>query len=308
MFGTSDGPGNSGSGPVPPARLPGLSESCLPRGRLQVSDTGMPQDIWMVARTVEDVTPIYPIYHHYFLMVLAWSGAAQLQLDMETVPLNEGEILLLLPYQFHHYTVDVPEDRLWMMISFAGVEPSPYVALRNRPLPITGSMSRIANDIVETRLDTTASHRYRNQRLALLVSSMLNEMLETGRQRRGGDARANELESFALARMREVADHVVAHRHQSITINDLARHFAISASHLRESFKSTIGISLGDFIRRTRIQHTCETLLNTDLTCSEIAAKHGFSSLYTFSRSFKAEFGLSPTAYRKRVRTVTTPV
>ncbi len=38
------------------------------------------------------------------------------------------------------------------------------------------------------------------------------------------------------------------------------------------------------------------------LTCSQIAEQHGFSSLCTFSGSFKAEFGLSPSAYRQRLR------
>lgn len=283
-------------------RLRELSEDCARQDKLRVSEGNLPRDLWIVARTATDQVPIVPIYHHRFLLILAWSGAARLQLDQESVLLEEGDILLVLPYQFHHYTLDVPEKRVWLMLGFEGVEPAPYLSLRNRPLPMAAGMRQTAHEIVETRLRQDVGERYRNQHLALLFAGLLNDMLEAARLPRRRPREAGDFDNPALERMRRVADHVVAHRQEPMTIARLARHFAISGSYLRESFKSAIGVSLGDFIRRTRIHHTCRALLETDLTCSEIALEHGYSSLYTFSRSFKAEFGVSPTAYRRRLR------
>ena len=53
-------------------------------------------------------------------------------------------------------------------------------------------------------------------------------------------------------------------------------------------------------VRRVRLQHAARLLQATGLSVGEVAWASGFVSPYHFSRSFRTELGLAPTAYRRR--------
>jgi AraC-like DNA-binding protein len=57
-------------------------------------------------------------------------------------------------------------------------------------------------------------------------------------------------------------------------------------------------MSPGEFIRNVRLKHAAKLLLCNAGNVSEIAYTVGFNDSKYFSRSFKAEFGLTPTEYR----------
>lgn len=79
-------------------------------------------------------------------------------------------------------------------------------------------------------------------------------------------------------------------------------HFAAdmgtSKSTLHRKLKSLTGMSPGEFIRNVRLKHAAKLLLCNAGNVSEIAYTVGFNDSKYFSRSFKAEFGLTPTEYR----------
>jgi AraC-like DNA-binding protein len=60
-----------------------------------------------------------------------------------------------------------------------------------------------------------------------------------------------------------------------------------------------VGLSLGDYILRSRMNRACALLGDSTMNVSEVAAACGFGSLYSFSRAFKKRRGLSPSAFRK---------
>jgi signal transduction histidine kinase/ligand-binding sensor domain-containing protein/DNA-binding response OmpR family regulator len=73
-----------------------------------------------------------------------------------------------------------------------------------------------------------------------------------------------------------------------------------SKSTLHRKLKSLTGMSPGEFIRNIRLKHAAKLLLSNAGNVSEIAYSVGFNDSKYFSRSFKAEFGLTPTEYRDK--------
>lgn len=73
-----------------------------------------------------------------------------------------------------------------------------------------------------------------------------------------------------------------------------------SKSTLHRKLKSLTGMSPGEFIRNIRLKHAAKLLLCNAGNVSEIAYSVGFNDSKYFSRSFKAEFGLTPTEYRDK--------
>jgi AraC-like DNA-binding protein len=81
--------------------------------------------------------------------------------------------------------------------------------------------------------------------------------------------------------------------------SELARKLLISDSQLYRKLKAITGKSTAVFIRSIRLNHAKELLVNTDQSVSEIAYQVGFNDPSWFSRAFKDEFGISPSATSK---------
>jgi AraC-like DNA-binding protein len=76
-----------------------------------------------------------------------------------------------------------------------------------------------------------------------------------------------------------------------------AAHY-ISVRHLYKVLAES-GISLADWIRTRRLEACRQELERTSsTTVATIARRHGFSNMSSFSRAFRAEYGLSPREWR----------
>lgn len=82
------------------------------------------------------------------------------------------------------------------------------------------------------------------------------------------------------------------------SVVDITKSIGISRSVLHVKMKSLLNISMGDYIRKRRLNRACE-LLHDGYNISETAYQTGFSDPNYFSRCFKKEFGITPTEYQK---------
>ena len=64
-------------------------------------------------------------------------------------------------------------------------------------------------------------------------------------------------------------------------------------------FKQKTGVTVMEYILKTRIVMAMELLGEATLTVTEISEACGFSSVSYFSRAFKNETGVSPLKYKK---------
>ena len=82
----------------------------------------------------------------------------------------------------------------------------------------------------------------------------------------------------------------------------LADHMNTSLTTLNRKVKSITGTNTTNYIRLSKLGRASRLLMNTDMYMGEIQAVCGFESPSYFSRSFKAEFGMTPSEYRKKMR------
>ena len=82
------------------------------------------------------------------------------------------------------------------------------------------------------------------------------------------------------------------------TLQELARTAGMSRSTFAERFKRLVGSSPMDYLTRWRMGIASQPLANTNLRVSEIAARVGYVSEFSFSRAFKRMRGMAPTTYR----------
>ena len=81
-------------------------------------------------------------------------------------------------------------------------------------------------------------------------------------------------------------------------IPELVRVIGVSRAQLYRKFKALTGQSIGHYFRSLRL-HKAKTLLKTtSLNITEIAFETGFKDPAYFTRTFKEEFGKTPSQVR----------
>jgi len=61
-------------------------------------------------------------------------------------------------------------------------------------------------------------------------------------------------------------------------------------------------VTIGEFVRKLRIEHACAQLLKGDFPLAAIALQAGFVDQSHFSKVFKLYVGMTPHKYRNMVR------
>lgn len=96
--------------------------------------------------------------------------------------------------------------------------------------------------------------------------------------------------------------HVNVHYLEKRTIKEYAEMLSVSEDHLAKSVKSVTGKTAYSYIFNRTIKEAKSLIAFTSLTYSEIAYQLKFSDTSNFSKYFKRETGLSPSAYRNSLK------
>lgn len=83
---------------------------------------------------------------------------------------------------------------------------------------------------------------------------------------------------------------------------DVLRHVPVARRSLEVGFRRWLGRTIGQEIRRVRIEHAKTLLLETELPGPDLAVRCGFNYASRLSEAFKKVTGLTPTEFRRRAR------
>ncbi len=100
-------------------------------------------------------------------------------------------------------------------------------------------------------------------------------------------------------RTQKIIDHIDQCCTRKITLQELADLAGVSKEHLTRIFRTELGMTPGEYIRRRRVRIAMQMLEQTDLSISRISEFLAFSSQPYFQKVFKEETGVTPLAFRK---------
>ena len=104
------------------------------------------------------------------------------------------------------------------------------------------------------------------------------------------------------SRITEITAFVEENYSQHISLNDLAEHLHLTYSYLSRYLKKSLGINFLDYLTQVRIRHAVEDILYTDKSMTHVAVDNGFVNSPAFNKAFKECYGITPTAYREKMR------
>jgi AraC-like DNA-binding protein len=151
-------------------------------------------------------------------------------------------------------------------------ELSPFVA---RALPALGGKEQLAWEELAVHLVT---------RTARMVSGL------------SSDRRAPT--PSAVARVTRAVRRIECHPDGELTLAGLSREAGLSPYHFLRTFESVTGVTPHQYVLRARLRQAAMQLALEPARVLDVALDCGFGDVSNFNRSFRAEFGVSPGAYR----------
>ena len=107
-----------------------------------------------------------------------------------------------------------------------------------------------------------------------------------------------------MLRSRDAMDRAFA---EPLDVHRLAQIAAMSEAHFIRTFRATFGETPHRYLQRRRVERAMFLLRTTDTSVTDICFDVGFSSLGTFSRTFRDVVGEPPSVFRERGRMAVAP-
>lgn len=104
------------------------------------------------------------------------------------------------------------------------------------------------------------------------------------------------------ARIEFARELIHEHFSEPLTLSAIADLVGLHPVYLAQAFRKAYGNSVGEYVRRLRIEFACRQLSNIAIPVARIAAEAGFFDQSHFTRTFKRLMGMTPAEFRKSLR------
>jgi AraC family transcriptional regulator len=135
--------------------------------------------------------------------------------------------------------------------------------------------------------------RQRDAATPLTIEGLVLEMLaEVSRQQTNCETKQSP------QWLTQVREFVHEHFSEGLTTNEISQVVGIHPVHLARVFRHHYRMTIGDYIRRLRVEDAARQIRSSRLPLLEIGLAAGFSDQSHFCRIFKRYIGATPSAYR----------
>ena len=223
-------------------------------------------------------------------------GSLHSVVDGQDVILNQGDMMLYGPNQWHMQYADIGVAPRFVTISFTlqGEEPKDlYNRKFTSPQKAIGYLQQILR---ESELGQEGAGECILSLLNLLLVALGRETKVVGKPQLSNSAN-NENEIIRASQQ-----FIGAHVQQKLSVPMVAKGVDVSPSYLTALFHKHLQISPGEYIRRIKLQQSKQMIREGNLNFTQIAESLQYSTVHHFSRQFKEKFGLTPTEYARSVR------
>ena len=222
-------------------------------------------------------------------------GQLHCVVDGQELLLQEGELAVLGPNQWHMHYADVGVAPRYVTVIFdaQGVDLRPLV---NRKITASGPAATVLRQMLQEQ-DRTDAYSADMTRSLLNILMMLLLREQNGKEKRRTGVLSGENEIICQAQQ-----YVCAHVREKMTVPSVAEKVDVSPSYLTALFHKNLQISPGEYIRRIKLQESKQMIRENAMNFTEIAAALQYSTVHHFSRQFKEKFGITPSEYAKSVR------
>lgn len=258
----------------------------------------------------------YPRHkHNFFELTFVLKGSGQQLLNESRIDYKEGDVFFLTPKDEHEFVVETPSTfgiikfTEQLFLEKANLASSTHwrknldtVILYNNNIPksiVAYEADRVQlfylYELIKNELENTLFYSrdvLLNLFGALLVvvsRNLKSSVIKTGNSY---NSEKEKIDSILTYIRQNVLDK------ELIKIKSIAKNFYMSPNYVSVFVKKHAGISIQQYVLKTKIEMAKRLLKQTNLNITEIADKTGFSDSSHFNKIFKRYTGDNPSAFR----------
>jgi len=160
-------------------------------------------------------------------------------------------------------------------------------------IPRVPALPELAPWVAMAQLAVHGPEKVRFDELACGLIGAAADAVRSGDKRNRAPSPANQRRISTTLRLIE------SRFSEPLPLGQLASEAGMSAFHFLRTFRQVTGLTPHQYILRTRLREAAIRLATRPGRILEIALASGFDDLSNFNHVFRAEFGLSPRAYRR---------
>ncbi len=277
--------------------MPSLLETG-PAEQLSVRSIARVSDLYTLHYLEKEQGFLFPgDAHPVFELTYVDSGTIHSVIDGQDMLMQQGDILICAPGQWHMHYADIGVAPCFVAITFS-LEGWDHTPLINRVFSANPRYSSLLQQMLQEQ-ENPGTHADE-----MLISLLTQLLILLQRQE---DAPAKPSAALPVVNsenqiIQRAQQYITAHVREKLTVPDIARGIDVSASYLTALFNKHLQISPGEYLRRIKLQESKQMIREGNLNMTQIAAELQYSTIHHFSRQFKEKFGITPSEYAKSIR------
>lgn len=240
------------------------------------------------------------ILEEYQLLYITRGGGELETQHIKKTKINEGDMFLIFPGEWHNYRPNKKTGWNEFWISFNGTIADSWVKAGiisvEDPILHVGvneDIIKLYNDAIDTAKEQTAHYQK-------LLSGLVLHILGLAFISSARIQHINTFDNVAeIVNKAKIILYDSLKDNNPISIPQLAEHLGMSYSNFRYLFRRYTGSAPAQYLMDIRINHAKELLSLTSQPIKNIALSLGFHTQDHFSSIFKRKIGVSPSQYRE---------
>lgn len=248
--------------------------------------------------------PLYKTWHaskeHLFMYM--HSNGGSIVSAKQVFPIKKGSLVFIAANTYHYTMPDDPDNyersKLWILQNELSKvldllsDNNAFKNLLDKEI-VYSEIDEDAQKEIEFIFNELSKCNTDNEREVMLLSCCLKLLLYLNKYSKGYTC-------LSTGTMEKAVDYINKNISSDISIDSICSAIGFSKYYFCRQFKKHTGMTVMQYILKTRIVLAKSELKKTNVSITEISERYGFSSVSYFCRVFKEEENCSPLQYRKR--------
>lgn len=249
------------------------------------------------------IPPHLHIDWYELTVILGGKGKIYTNSQTEYVEVSEGDVYLSFPADIHAIESDSDAPLKYSFLSFILDGKSFKGKFKKITQSFYETEKRIFRDqnvsaLLEILLSEFLTPAYKQEEMLLhtlhqILIFTCRNFLYRSEKSLPSNVSKNEMLCYSIMRYLDANIFLIKN------FSDIAVHFNYNYSYLSKVFKQTTNVTLLDYVSTKKLERAKILIEEGKLSLTKIAEILNYASVYSFSKSFKYHFGISPSEYKK---------
>ncbi|MBQ0106158.1 MAG: helix-turn-helix transcriptional regulator [Armatimonadetes bacterium] len=241
----------------------------------------------------ENIWSVTPHLDHRNEIIYVQEGSLKIWTQDNEIYLKKGDTTIIPAKTIHR---DIFEENRNPKIYFICFELKNYEFNFNKNSKLTD----INKNLIEKEIHSIRKEWESDKNLANISLLKILNIFENSKNPKNESTAKKSYTDFT----EKIKNTIKSEYDKDISLESLSREFDKSTYHISHIFNRYTGLTLPEYITKTRMQKATQFLLETNLNISQIAYRTGYKDPHYFTNVFKSYYNMTPKEYRAKYKEI----